>query len=69
MGYPRTLMFANRTRRKERHLPHLIGLRRLLRRKTWKSATPETQGFILRMVRRLSPRRLWRTMLMSGHVG
>ena len=63
MGYPRTLMLAERRRRKERDRPHLIGLRRLLRRKTWKSATPEQQGFIVRMVRRLSPRRLWRTLL------
>ena len=63
MGYPRTLMLAERRWRKEADRPHLIGLRRLLRRKVWKSATPETQGFIVRMVRRLSPRRLWKTLL------
>jgi len=63
MGYPRTLMLADRRRQKAADRPQLIGLRRLLRRKTWKSATPEQQGFIVRMVRRLSPRRLWRTLL------
>lgn len=63
MGYPRTQMLANRKRRKERDRPHLIGLRRSLRRKVWKSATPEKRAFIVRMVRRLSPRRLWRTLL------
>jgi len=63
MGTPRTWFLAERRRHKERDRPHLIGLRRLLRRKVWKAAPPEKQAFLLRMVRRLSPRRLWRTLL------
>jgi hypothetical protein len=63
MGIPRTLLLAKRLRRKQGLRPHLIGLRRLLRRKVWKSATPERQAFIVRMIHRLSPRRIWKTML------
>lgn len=63
MGYPRTWFLAERRRRKDADRPHLIGLRRSLRRKAWKSATPDKQAFIVRMVRRFSPRRLWRTLL------
>jgi hypothetical protein len=66
MGVPRTLMLAKRLRLKQRRRPHLIGLRRLLRRKVWKSATPETQAFLLRMLRSLSPRRLWGTWFQKG---
>jgi len=66
MGTPRTWFLAERRRRKESERPRLIGLRRSLRRKVWKSTTPETQAFIVRMVRRLSPRRLWRTLLKVG---
>jgi hypothetical protein len=66
MGVPRTLMLAKRLRRKQGRRPHLIGLRRLLRRKMWKSATPEKQAFLVRMLRSLSPRRLWRTWLQQG---
>lgn len=59
MGTPRTWNLAERRRRTRRLSTLEFGFIRMVRRRTWKAASPAKRRFIVRMIHSLSLRRLW----------